>query len=92
MALTENGRLPAGQEFPDGSLILKEVNTGSGATLYDVMKKDKLSKLKSDGDWAWSEYGVDRQAGCSAVNKGESSTGCQAAETNRDFVRSFDLY
>ncbi|MFM2018093.1 MAG: hypothetical protein RL007_1749 [Bacteroidota bacterium] len=91
-ALTDNGRLPAGQEFPDGSLILKEVNTGSGATLYVVMKKDKSSKFKSEGDWVWAEYGIDGEAVYSAGKKGESCTGCHTSGTTRDFVRSFDLH
>lgn len=91
-ALTDNGRLPAGQEFPDGSLILKEVNSGSGATLYVVMKKDKESKFRSEGDWVWAEYGVDGEAVYSAGKKGESCTGCHTTGTSRDFVRSFDLH
>lgn len=91
-ALTDNGRLPVGQEFPDGSLILKEVYTGSSATLYVVMKKDKSSKFKSEGDWVWAEYGTDGEAVYSAGKKGESCTGCHTTGTTRDYVRSFDLH
>jgi len=91
-ALTDNGRLPVGQKFPDGSLILKEVYTGSSATLYVVMKKDKSSKFKSEGDWVWAEYGTDGEAVYSAGKKGESCTGCHTTGTTRDYVRSFDLH
>ena len=91
-ALTDNGRLPSGATFPDGSLIVKELYSGSTLTTYVVMKKDRDSKFKSEGDWLWGEYKADGSLIYSAGKKGESCISCHTSGAVRDYTRSFDLH
>lgn len=91
-ALTDNGRLPAGSSFPQGSLIVKELYSGNLLTTYVVMKKDKESKFRSEGDWIWGEYKADGSLIYSAGNKGMSCIPCHTSGSVRDYTRSFDLH
>lgn len=91
-ALTDNGRLPVGGVFPDGSLIVKEVISGNSISLYAIMKKDKESKFKSEGDWVWGEYSPNGDVVYSVGEKGASCTSCHSSGAVRDWTKSFDLH
>jgi hypothetical protein len=90
-ALGGDGKLPLGSEFPDGSLIVKEVYSGNELTFYVVMKKDSQSKFKGE-DWIWAEYEPDGKVAYSISEKGASCISCHSAGISRDLTRSFDLH
>ena len=91
-ALTNNGRLPQGATFPNGSLIVKELYDSATAPLkyLAMMYKDSSHALAVNG-WVWLELKGDGGNYISATEKGAQCTGCHAANS-RDQVRLFDLF
>ncbi|MDF2449843.1 MAG: hypothetical protein K0R26_2347 [Bacteroidota bacterium] len=82
-ALTDNGKLPAGNSFPDGSMVVKEVqHNGMYALMY-----------KRSGSWLWAEINSDGSVAYS-VNKdgGAGCISCHSQGGHRDLVVSFNFY
>jgi len=92
-AVLQNGRLPSGATFPNGSIIFKEVlSEGSGAvSLYTIMYKDRNSAQAGSG-WLWAEYRPDRSVAYSISNRGGGCVGCHSLEQGpaHDLVRTFE--
>jgi hypothetical protein len=86
-----NGSLPQGMDFPDGSIIFKEIMMGGQTILYAVIFKDRTSTLSASG-WLWAEYHTDGSAAFSVTSRGSGCTGCHAREQGlqHDFVRTFE--
>jgi hypothetical protein len=80
--LTDNGKLPIGQKFPDGSFIVKEIQ-GSG--LYAVM-------YKRTGSWLWAEFNADGSTYYSVTKDPEVCTSCHNQSGQRDQVVTFNFY
>ena len=91
-ALDENGRLPNGSSFPEGSIIVKEAYSDSNGVLieYAIMKKSKTNKYAKKG-WLWSEIKVDGTINYPVSNKGQSCLHCHTNPPNRDATRTFNL-
>ena len=92
LATLQNGRLPLGATFPDGSIIFKEVMADSGVTnLYTVMYKDRGSSFTGNG-WLWAEYSPAGGTVYSIINRGGACTGCHSRDQGpqNDLVRSFE--
>ena len=88
----QNGRLPAGTSFPDGSVIFKEVLSSSRtASVYAVMYKERANVL-AGGGWLWAELRPDGSAEYSITNRGSACTGCHslADGSRNDLVRIFE--
>jgi hypothetical protein len=82
-ALTDNGKLPVGTKFPDGSLVVKEVqSSGMYALLY-----------KKSGSWLWGEINANGTVVFS-VNKDASGAcvSCHSLSGERDLMQSFNFY
>lgn len=81
-ALTDAGKLPIGQTFPDGSYIVKEVQSnGLLAVMY-----------KKSGSWLWAEFNADGSTYYS-VNKDPSvCTSCHNQSGNRDLAVTFNFH
>lgn len=90
-ALGTDGKLPAGQTFPDGSVIVKEIYSGGSVTLYAVMKKDPKSKFASN-KWVWGEYKPDGNVVIGVNKEGKDCVSCHTSGITRDLTRSFDLH
>lgn len=73
-------------------LIVKEVISRNSISLYAIMKKNKESKFKSDGDWVWGEYSPGGDAVYSVEDKGALRTFCHSSGAVRDWTKSFDLH
>ncbi|MFN0032749.1 MAG: cytochrome P460 family protein [Flavobacteriales bacterium] len=89
-ALTEDGELPVGGNFPVGSLVVKSI-VNAGSIKYAVMKKDPTHE-NAAGGWLWAEYGADGSVVYSTGEKGQSCTGCHSQAPHRDYTRTFDLH
>jgi len=91
-ALTDNGKLPAGGSFPDGSLIVKEVYdaTGNNVEVLAVMEKATTNSSSGAG-WLWAEYTPDGKAIFSIDRKGDGCISCHSINA-RDKVRLFELF
>jgi Cytochrome P460 len=88
----QDGRLPAGSSFPDGSVLFKEVlGTNGLVNLYTVMYKDRQNALAANG-WLWAELRPNGGAEYSVRNRGGACTSCHALDRGpqNDFVRSFE--
>lgn len=90
-ALDTTGELPTGASFPNESIIVKELYSGSNLVLYAVMKKDPSNKNAGNG-WLWAEYETDGSTVFSISKKGSSCTSCHSGSPNRDLTRTFDLH
>jgi len=92
-AALQGGRLPAGANFPAGSVVFKEIkpSASAAATLYAVMLKDSGSSLAGDG-WLWAEYGPSGSVAYSVSNRGGACISCHRREQGprNDLVRSFE--
>jgi hypothetical protein len=89
----QSGRLPAAAQFPDGSIILKEISPRADApvNVYAVMYKDAGNTLAGDR-WLWAEFSPDGSVGYSVSNRGTACTSCHQREQGRlnDLVRTFE--
>ncbi len=89
----QNGRLPPGGTFPDGSIVFKEIKSSATApaTLYAVMVKDRANSLAGNG-WLWAEYGPTGSVIISISNRGSACTSCHLREQGpgNDLVRTFE--
>lgn len=91
-ALTDNGKLPAGSTFPEGSLIVKELYDSPTADLkfLAIMKKESANENAVDG-WLWLEIKGDGGAYISSKEKGSQCVSCHSTN-DRDYTRLFDLF
>lgn len=81
--LTDNGKLPIGQTFPNGSFVVKEVkSSGLFAFMY-----------KNNNSWLWGEVAANGNTVFS-VNKDPNSAciSCHSQSGHRDLVVSFAFY
>ncbi len=92
-ALDSSGKLPIGNSFPTGSVIVKEVYTSATGSInqYAVMKKDPASSVAGNS-YEWAEFKTDGSATFSTGKKGNGCISCHSSSTNRDLVRTFDLH
>jgi hypothetical protein len=83
--------LPAGSSFPNGSVVFKQIISGSQTTLYAVMRKDSASNFAGNG-WLWAEYGTDGSVVYSVENRGSACISCHLREDGlqNDHVRTFE--
>jgi hypothetical protein len=85
-ALTNNGKLPVGMSFPEGSFIVKDVyNGGSAISAYAFM-------YKKSGSWLWAEIKPSGDRVHSVNQNPAACTGCHSQTGNRDLVVSFNFY
>lgn len=90
-ALDSTGRLPKGNKFPIGSILVKEVYENGALSLYVVMKKDPSSEHDGN-EWLWAEYKTDGSIDYSIKKQGQGCIGCHSGGTSRDLTRTFDLH
>lgn len=92
-AALQNGRLPSGGRFPDGSVIFKELRPSSGApaSAYVVIYKDSSNSLAGNG-WLWAEFSPSGTVAYSISNRGAACTSCHLREqgAQNDSVRTFE--
>lgn len=89
----QNGRLPPGAQFQDGSVLLKEIRPRADApvSVYAVMYKDSDNPL-ADDRWLWAEFSPDGSVGYTVSNRGAACVSCHQREQGRlnDLVRTFE--
>ena len=88
----QDGKLPAGSRFPNGSAIVKDVRTNNGTTVaYAVIYKNSDNRLAGNG-WLWAEFKPDGTLGYSIANQGAGCISCHSLERGpqNDFVRTFE--
>jgi hypothetical protein len=88
--LDAESKLPKGTEFPDSSVIIKEIFSDKGANpeLLAVMVKLKGAE-NSAKKWLWAEYSPNGDVEYSVTKEGKICTGCH--KPGDDYVRIFDI-
>jgi hypothetical protein len=91
--LDENGRLPKGSVFPEGSMIVKEGYKKQDGPLheYAIMKKVSSSENAKEG-WLWTELDETGETKYSISLNGRKCLSCHLNASNRDGTRMFDLH
>jgi hypothetical protein len=91
-AMTDNGKLPIGKQFPEGSLVVKELyDSKSGSVvLLAVMSKETGNENLASG-WLWGEYSPSGSTVYSISKKGSACVSCHSTDA-RDYTRVFDLF
>ncbi len=83
LALTDGGKLPEGKSFPDGSLVVKEVESDG---LFAFMYKNK-------SNWLWGEAKADGTTVFSINSDPKSACiNCHNQTGQRDLTVSFKYY
>ena len=89
----QNGKLPPGGKFPNGSIVFKQISDRAGAapSLYAVMRKDDGGGLSGAG-WQWAEYRPDGSVAFSISSRGSVCTSCHMRQQGpqNDLVRTFE--
>jgi PBP1b-binding outer membrane lipoprotein LpoB len=90
--LDANGKVKASPNFPDSSLIVKEIiNTDGSLSYYAVMfKLRSADNADGAGTWVWAKVGPTGSALYSTGLKGAGCTGCHASAF--DFTRMNDSH
>ncbi len=92
-ALVSDGKLPPSGNFPDSSLIVKEISSAQAGSLklYAVMYKMPKASNAGSG-WVWAEYKSGGSAQTAAKDKGAKCIICHNTSKQRDVVKIFDLH
>jgi len=88
--LDANGKVKAGTVFPDSSLIVKELFTGSTLTTYVFLFKKKGDTNADANGWVWAETSPTGAATYPVSNKGSGCLGCHS--TGIDYTRMNDTH
>lgn len=92
-AMDDSLRFLQASEFPDESMVIKEVYDTKGGPLqvYAVMYKVKGASNSGAG-WVWNEYNADGSVIYSASRKGDQCISCHSSGNHSDLVRTFSLH
>jgi hypothetical protein len=88
--LDAEGRVRSGAAFPDSSLIVKDVFTGSTRTVIAYLYKLRAASNAGPGGWVWSETGDDGTPFIPASEKGSRCAPCHAPGI--DYTRMNDVH
>jgi hypothetical protein len=88
--LDAGGKVMADAQFPDSSLIVKDVFTGSTRTIIAYMFKLRAAPNAGPGGWVWAETRDDGTPFIAASARGAACTPCHS--TGIDFTRMNDAH
>jgi hypothetical protein len=88
--LDAGGMVRADAQFPDSSLIVKDVFTGSTRTIIAYMFKLRAAPNAGPGGWVWAETKDDGTPFISSSTKGAACTPCHSVGI--DFTRMNDAH
>lgn len=84
------GKVRVGADFPDSSLIVKELIVGGVLNRYAVMRKLRGSANASAGGWLWAYYAPDGATQIGIAGRGSACAGCHSVGI--DFTRMNDSH
>jgi len=86
--LDANGKVRAGASFPDSSVIVKQLSSGTTVSTYAVMMRLRGSASPSFDGWIWAEFGPTGSVKYSTSARGASCYSCHSAGI--DYTRMND--
>ncbi len=91
-ALTDNGKLPVGVSFPEGSIVVKELyETQQGGLKYIAVMQKASKNENQNGGWVWGEFEADGKVYSGIGTKGGGCAGFHSS-CDRDKVRAFEFF
>jgi hypothetical protein len=85
--LDSNGKIQLGVNFPEGSLIVKELHDKSGTLeRYAILYKKSESVDADAKGWVWGYINADGKVSESASKKGASCISCHSQADNIDYM------
>lgn len=91
-ALTDNGKLPVGASFPEGSVVVKELyQAQTGGLIYLAVMQKMAAHANAREGWLWAEFDDKGKAVQSIGNNGAACVSCHS-NNDRDKVRAFELF
>lgn len=85
--LDATGKVQASANFPDGSVIVKELITSSGdLSLYAILYKKTGHQDADAKGWVWGYINPDGSTRISASQKGNACISCHSQNGNIDYV------
>lgn len=91
--LTSNGRIVPDANFPEGSLIVKELYKDSlTLDLYAILYKDSKNVDADAKGWVWGYIRPDGNVAVSATKKGISCISCHSQNGNINYVLMHKYY
>lgn len=84
-ALTDNGKLPQGKSMPNGSLVVKQLESSAADNVYYYMYKYR-------NNWLWGRINSKREVQSSIYADPSGCVNCHSQSGNRDFIVAFAFY
>lgn len=85
--LDANGKIIPGSQFPEGSLIVKELlNNASEIERYAILYKKSGSAEADANGWVWGYINKNGTVAELASKKGEACIGCHTQSDNIDYM------
>jgi hypothetical protein len=85
--LDSNGNIITGVNFPEGSLIVKELyDNSSNIERYAILYKKSDSEVADDKGWVWGYINADGSVAESSSKKGNSCISCHSQPENIDYM------
>lgn len=85
--LDANGKVIDGIDFPEGSLIVKElINQDLDIERYAILYKESSNEFADADGWVWGYINSDKTIAASALDKGASCISCHQQAGNIDQV------
>jgi hypothetical protein len=85
--LDSTGKVIAGTDFPEGSMVVKELYTDmSTLDLYAILYKKQGHEYADANGWVWGYINADGSVRLSATEKGTSCISCHSQDGNIDYM------
>lgn len=84
--LDGNGKVMANASFPDGSLVVKELSSGSSVERYAILYKMAGHEYADANGWVWGYVNADGTVATTAEDKGAICTSCHLQQDNIDYM------
>ena len=88
--LDANGKVKADANFPDSSIIVKELSNGGAVSTYAVMMKLRGASVAGVDGWVWAEFGAKGVVRYSTTGRGGNCTSCHSVGI--DYTRMNDSH
>ena len=84
--LDGDGKVLANAAFPEGSLVVKELTSGSTVERYAILYKRSDSEHADSNGWVWGYINADGTLATTAEDKGAICTSCHLQPDNIDYM------
>jgi hypothetical protein len=76
----------ANASFPDGSLVVKELSSGTSVERYAILYKMSNHEHADANGWVWGYVNADGTVATTAEDKGAICTSCHLQSDNIDYM------